>query len=125
MILKLDFLEIIVQDLNQAIEWYKKVLELYPEGEVVSNEEGRWVRLCSNSGDDVIALWEAQIKPTDETKINSNFVPVFITNDLVSDVERIKELGFVFEEGIREREQYRITTIKDCSGNLIQLYESK
>lgn len=121
---KLCFLEIAVSDLDIAIAWYQRVLELRPVEPMLVNEDGRWIRLRSDDGDELIALWEPSSQTPAATKAQSNIIPIFSVSDLKHEVKRMHALSVLMTEDIRDRGSYLITTIIDCSGNLLQLHES-
>ena len=123
MIHHLAFLEIVVNDIDMAIDWYTRILGFKPLGEIISNEDGRWCQLTTFSGDDHLALWQPPWTPNFDGKIHPSFVPVFAVHDLGKLVDQLAVSNVTILEGIRERVGYRITTIADPEGNKLQLFE--
>ncbi|MEA2575540.1 MAG: hypothetical protein QOH93_2838 [Chloroflexia bacterium] len=55
----------------------------------------------------------------------SRHMVAFATDDLVADVQRLKEAGVEFVEGPTDYGDMSIATLKDPEGNLVQLYHMR
>ncbi|MFH1235331.1 MAG: VOC family protein [Parcubacteria group bacterium] len=124
MIQRLAFVEVVVRDFDAALAWYTKVLGFKLSGAITSNEDGRWCQLVTTEGDDRLALWRPSWTPNLEGKSQPSFIPVFAVHDLRTLVDRLAADQVTLLEGIRERADYRITTIADPEGNRLQLFET-
>lgn len=122
MIHRLAFVEVVVKDIDTAIEWYSRILGFIPK-KITSNEDGRWCQLETSSGDNRLALWQPLWTPNPEGKNHPSFIPVFAVNNLRKVVDQLKVNKVEILEDIRERVGYRITTIKDLEKNQLQLFE--
>jgi len=119
----LAFLEIIVCNFDRALDWYTKILGFKLSGEIVENQDGRWCRLETETGDKRLALWQPPSKSISDKHADSSFVPVFEVENLHALVVQLAIRGVSTLEDIRERAGYRITTIADPEGHKLQLFE--
>lgn len=125
MIHRLEYVEIVVKDLDAALEWYSRVLGFRLIRKITTGEDGRWCQLEISSGDNRLALWQPPSTPSNPgEKRNPSFIPVFAVQHLrefVEELERKDEHSNPKE--IRERVGYLITSIYDLEGNELQLLE--
>lgn len=134
MIKGLAFVEIVVVDFNASLKWYTEVLGLQVhkdqdgKEEIISNEDGLFCQLETSSGKDTyMALWQPPTVSAVDSAAREHpvFYPIFAVKGLNEYVGRLRAAGVKFpEEGdIRQRPDYRITTILDLERNKLQLYE--
>jgi len=122
MIRKLAFVEIVVNDFNRMLEWYKDNLG-FTVSQEVNNEDGRWCMLKTDEGDEHLALWQPPKPVICNGSKTAFFIPIFVVSDLLELVRDLRAKGVEITEDIRDRGAYRITTIKDTEKNEIQLVE--
>jgi catechol 2,3-dioxygenase-like lactoylglutathione lyase family enzyme len=116
MLKKITMVSIRVKDWKAAVDWYSSKLDLKPAG----LHDDPWCVMLLPEGDTVIAL-----DGTNAPLGSSNCIPNVLVDDLDGTVSRLKDRGVTFEREIigDSEEGYRIATIRDLEGNLINLYE--
>lgn len=124
MITKLAFVEIIVNDFDQALEWYQDILGFELDSEIIENKDGMWCLLRTSTDDARVALWKPPYIADQCDKEAMPFQVVFEVEDLPKSAKSLSKKGVKFLEEIREMPKYRITTIEDIEGNQLQLYEN-
>jgi catechol 2,3-dioxygenase-like lactoylglutathione lyase family enzyme len=111
---RLDIVSIRVRDWKAAVEWYRDKLGLKPLG----LHDHPWCMMALPEGDTVLAL-----DGTNPVLGASNCIPSIQCEDLPSTLVLLKERGVEFTRELEEDEGYRMATLRDCEGNLINVYE--
>jgi len=116
MLKKITMLSIRVNDWKAAVDWYQEKLGLKAAG----LHDDPWCVMLFPEGETVFAL-----DGTNPVLGASNCIPNVLVDDLTSTVAALRQKGVEFDRDIvdDDEEGYRIATIKDLEGNLINLYE--
>lgn len=106
------------EDVNNLLPFYRDVLGLKvtmesPGYAFLGSEEAEAPGLLLGTHSDV------QGRNTDPAR----HMVAFLSDDLTTDWERLKEAGVEFIEDPTAYEDMRIATLKDPEGNLVQLYD--
>ena len=116
MLKKITMLSIRVKDWRQAVDGYQVKLGL----KAVGLHDDPWCLMVLPEGKTAFAL-----DGTNPVLGGSNCIPNILVDDLVATVHTLKARGVQFERDIigDPGEGYRIATLRDLAGNLINLYE--
>jgi catechol 2,3-dioxygenase-like lactoylglutathione lyase family enzyme len=114
MLKKLDIVSIRVRDWAGALAWYRDKLGLSPVG----LHEDPWCLMTFPEGDAALAL-----DGTNPVVSGNNCVPSVQVEDLANTVVTLKERSVKFAREVAGDSGYRMATIEDPEGNLINLYE--
>lgn len=116
MLKKLDMVSIRVKDWRAAVDWYRDVLGLRPVG----LHEDPWCLMTFPEGGAAIAL-----DGTNPVLPGNNCIPNVQVEDLPKTIDVLRGRGVQFAREFEadEEEGYRIATIRDLEGNLINLYD--
>lgn len=116
MLKKLDMVSIRVANWRAAVAWYTDVLGLEPRG----LHDDPFCLMTFAEGDTAIAL-----DGTNPVLPGNNCIPNVQVEDLPRTIETLRRRGVEFERELEAdaEEGYRIATIRDPEGNLINLYD--
>ncbi len=121
---KFSFIELRVNDLDQAVLWYQRVFGLLP---IFEDKKTRFVLL--NRGSFSLALKEKESRlpsVTPEDSIQKKWLLAFEVEDLTSEQTRLQSLGLELKtEYHQSSEGYHQIRISDLDGNLITIYSWK
>jgi catechol 2,3-dioxygenase-like lactoylglutathione lyase family enzyme len=134
--LSIDVTSVLVDDQQDALDFYTKVLGFQTKTDVNAGE-GRWLTLVSPASPDGIELLlepdynpNVQIDGEPAAQVYKRAlydagVPVtsFASDDLEADYERMSNMGVVFALEPTEMDGVTIAIFDDTCGNLIQLHE--
>lgn len=124
--LQIKLATIYVDDQAKALRFYTDVLG-FEKKDDVENEGFRWLTVMAPGDTDGTALQLAlhsdpAAKAFQEAMFKQNQpAMMFYTNDIKADVERIKAKGAEFTMPLTDVTYAWIATVKDGSGNLIQI----
>lgn len=118
MLRKITMVAIRVSRFQDCVAWYRDVLGLKPIG----LHDDPFCLMTLPEGDAAFAL-----DGTNPVLGGSNCIPNVLVDSLAATVDVLKSKGVQFEREIQEddEEGYAIATIKDCEGNLINIYEDR
>ncbi len=133
--LSIDVTSVLVDDQEEAHDFYTKVLGFETKTDVPAGE-GRWLTLVSPADPDGIELLlepdynpgvQIDGEPAAQVYKRALFdagVPVtsFASDDLEADFERMSNMGVVFAMEPTEMDGVTIAIFDDTCGNLIQLH---
>lgn len=114
MLKKLDIVSIRVKDWAGAVAWYRDKLGLSP----AAQHGAPWSLMTFPEGDAALAL-----DGTNPVGVGSNCIPSVQVDDLPNTVLALKARAVTFTREIEGDDGYRLATIADPEGNLINLYE--
>jgi predicted enzyme related to lactoylglutathione lyase len=134
--LSIDVTSVLVDDQENALDFYTKVLGFQKKTDVPAGEN-RWLTLVSPADPDGIELllepdYNPNILIDDEPAaqvykraLYEAGVPVtsFASDDLEADFERMSNMGVVFVLEPEEMEGVTVAVFDDTCGNLIQLHQ--
>lgn len=124
--MRIQLTTIYVDDQEKALRFYTEVMGFTKKGDV-RNGSYRWLTVVSPDEPDGTEL---QLAPNDDpaakayqqAKIQQNQPAImFYTDDLQGDYERIKARGGAFSSEPIDAPWGHMATLKDSSGNLIQI----
>lgn len=113
-----DFVEMQVKDWPAAVKWYQEKLSL----EIAAREDDhQYCQLRLPSGSCKLALYGGQ--PV-ELGTSNRCMPAILVDDLPATMAELQRKGVAIQSALMSGEEgYRVATIADCEGNLIQLYD--
>ena len=114
----IDFVEMQVKDWPSAVKWYQDKLSL----EIGAREdEHEYCQLRLPSGSCKLALYGV---PSVQLGTTNRCTPAILVDNLPATVAALREKAVVIKSDVTGGDEgYRVATIEDCEGNLIQLYE--
>ena len=117
MLQKITMVSVRVSDWKASVDWYRDKLGLRPAG----IHDDPWCVMLLPEGETVFAL-----DGTNPVLGASNCIPNVLVDNLKETVRVLKDRGVRFARDIIDDadEGYRIATIEDLEGNLINLYEN-
>lgn len=128
--MKITLTSIPVKDQDKALKFYTEILG-FEKKEDVPMGEYRWITVVSPEGIEGVelALEPLGFAPAADFQkalFESNIpYTLFESNDIESEVARLKELGVVFKGDVKESDGIAMATFDDTCGNLIMLMEKK
>jgi len=128
--MKITLTSIPVGDQEQALKFYTEKLG-FVKKEDISMGEHRWLTVISPQGvEGVELLLEPLGFPPARDYYRALYeagIPVaqFVSEDLDSELERLKRLGVVFRGDPQEMEGLKFVTFEDSCGNLICLTQKQ
>jgi catechol 2,3-dioxygenase-like lactoylglutathione lyase family enzyme len=115
---KITMLSIRVADFERCVAWYRDILGLKPVG----LHDDPFCLMVLPEDDTAFAL-----DGTNPVLGSSNCIPNVLVDSLATTIAELKSKGVQLARDVQEddEEGYAITTIKDCEGNLINIYENR
>nr|EGQ40202.1 MAG: lactoylglutathione lyase-like protein [Candidatus Nanosalinarum sp. J07AB56] len=114
--MKFDIISLTVEDMERAVNFYKKVFKVEPEKE---NNRFSYFQLENAR----LGLYNPDADGVD-VPFGENCVPAFKTNDIDTEHERLDGMAPEIEE-ITDNGSYRIFHFKDPEGNMVEVYEGE
>lgn len=136
--LKVDVTSILVDDQENALNFYTKVLGFQKATDIEVGEGARWLTVVAASDPDGVALllepdWNPQIEIDGEPAaqvykrvLYDAGIPFtsFASDDIHADFERMSNMGVDFKMEPTEMGEVTVAILDDTCGNLIQLHQT-
>jgi len=123
----LHALALLVRDYDEAIAWYRAVLDFDLQEDSPMSPEKRWVRMAPKGEGSAAFLLAKAVGPVQEAAIgNQSGGRVFLflyTDDIDRDLERLQTHGVEILRGPSQEVYGRVLVFKDLYGNLWDLIQ--
>lgn len=122
-------LAIIVNDYDEAIEFYTKKLNFELKANIANDDGHRWVQLAPSNATGCNLIFNQAITEEDQLAVGkqagSQVLAILETDDFWRDYETMINAGIEFTESPREEEYGTVVIFKDLYGNKWDLIELK
>ena len=122
-------LAIIVNDYDEAIEFYTKKLNFELKANIANDDGHRWVQLAPSNATGCNLIFNQAATDEDRLVIGkqagSQVLAILETDDFWRDYETMQNNGVEFTESPREEEYGTVVIFKDLYGNKWDLIEIK